>query len=251
MKKLVAKSYNDLDLHKSISNLIKEHSENKEDIREIATRHVDFKAVRDILDLGCGYGWFEETLVNRFRLILGIDYLEENRQAFLATAERISETALFMQAFLPGPIDSEPDSFDLVVCAYSLYFFPGVLSEVKRVLRPGGTFLVITHSVSMLEEGEEFFDFSRLRDIISAFSAENGEELLRRHFDDVGFVDFRNSLVFKRDQKAALGRYIDFKREFISKAADPVAVRDKMLDELGKRGVLRFNKDDRIFVVRK
>lgn len=251
MQDLVIKSYGDLGFHKTIGELIKEHSENKEDIREVAKHLINFDKIHDILDVGCGYGWFEESLTNGFHSILGIDCLEANEQEFLSVAKRVASKTLFKQILLPAPIDVEADSFDLVVSAYSLYFFPGALPEVRRVLRPGGTFLIITHSASMLEEGEEFFNFSNLRQVINNFSAENGAGLLKAQFDDIMALDYFNSLVFTKDEKDDLVKYIDFKREFISKDVSPAVVKAKMIYELETRGSMSFNKNDRIFVAHK
>jgi len=251
MQELVIKSYADLKFHKTIGELIKEHSENKEDIREVAKKLVDLGKVRDILDLGCGYGWFEETLPNGFSSILGIDCLEANEQGFLSVAKRVAAQSAFLQLPLPAPIDAKADAFDLIIAAYSLYFFPDVLSEVHRVLRPDGAFLIITHSASMMEEGEEFFDFSNLRQVINNFSAENGNMLLAKHFEHIKAVDYINSLVFVKEEKDDLAKYIDFKREFISKDVSPVVVKAKMIYELETRGKMRFNKNDRIFVAHK
>jgi SAM-dependent methyltransferase len=247
----VIKSYADLGFHKTIGEVIKQHSENREDIREVAKRFVDFLKIRDILDIGCGYGWFEEALPNSFRFILGVDCLESNEQGFLTVAKKVATRSLFRQILLPAPIDVEPESFDLIVSAYSLYFFPEELPEIRRILRPEGIFLIITHSASMLEEGEEFFDFSNLRQVINNFSAENGEKLLRQHFGQVKAVDYINSLVFTEEEKDDLAKYIDFKREFISKDVSPAVVKAKMIYELETRGVMRFNKNDRIFLARK
>jgi SAM-dependent methyltransferase len=251
MQELVIKSYADLGFHKTIGELIKEHSENKEDIREVAKKLIDLTKVRDILDLGCGYGWFEEALLNGFHSILGIDCLEANEQGFLSVAKRVAAQSRFKRILLPAPIDAEADVFDLIISAYSLYFFPDVLPEVRRVLRPGGAFLIITHSASMLEEGEEFFNFSNLRQVINNFSAENGNMLLGKHFKQITAVDYINSLVFVKEEKEDLAKYIDFKREFISKDVSPVVVKAKMIYELEMRGIMRFNKNDRIFVARK
>jgi SAM-dependent methyltransferase len=251
MQDLVIKSYADLGFHKTIGALIRHHSENKEDVREVAKGLFDFAKVRDMLDLGCGYGWFEESLKNGIHSILGIDCLEANEKGFLSIANRVASEACFKRMLLPAPIDVDPESFDFIISAYSLYFFPGVLPEVRRILRPGGFFLIITHSASMLEEGEEFFDFSNLRQVINNFSAENGEALLRKHFDRVEATDYINSLVFHQEEKDNLAKYIDFKREFISKDVSPIVVKAKMIDELETRGVMRFNKNDRIFLVHK
>jgi SAM-dependent methyltransferase len=163
----------------------------------------------------------------------------------------VATQSRFEQILLPAPIDVEANTFDLIISAYSLYFFPDVLSEVHRVLRPGGIFLIITHSASMLEEGEEFFNFSNLRQVINKFSAENGNMFLEQYFKQITAVDYINSLVFLKEEKDDLAKYIDFKREFISKDISPVVVKAKMIYELETRGTMKFNKNDRIFVARK
>jgi len=247
----IIKSYSDLSFHKKIGELIKKHSENTSDIREAVKGAIDWGNVHSILDLGCGYGWFEETLDGEFDLMIGIDYLDANEAEFLKIAGSIAKKAIFKKMHLPSPIEAQPDSFDLIVSAYSLYFFPETISEVKRVLHAKGTFLIITHSESMLEEGERFFHFKNLRKVIENFSAENGEGILRQYFKNITSIDYLNTLVFTKDDSEDLVKYIDFKREFISKDADPRLVSEKMLLELRTKRALRFNKNDRIFVVRK
>jgi SAM-dependent methyltransferase len=247
----IIKTYSDLPFHKMIGELIKAHSENKRDIRDVAKGLIDMKKVRAMLDLGCGYGWFEEALEGQFDLILGIDCLEVNGAAFLKTAESISKKAVFKRMTLPKPTEIETECFDLVVSTYSLYFFPEAIPEVDRLLCPDGTFLVITHSESMLKEGEPFFEFNNLKKFIGHFSAENGEAILRRYFSDVRFIDYPNTLLFREDESDHLARYIDFKRGFISRQAGTEAVKERMLEELRKKGSMMFNKNDRIFIARK
>lgn len=244
-------SYGDEDLHRRVGWVIKTHSTNREDIRAVVGRSLDWPSVRRILDLGCGYGWLESSLNGEFEEILGVDALEENARPFLAAAHAKARKADFRRIVLPASLPRESDSFDLVAAVYSLYFFPGILPEVGRVLEPGGTFLAVTHSEGMLEEGEEFFHFRNLRGLIECFSAENGEEKLRRYFRAVTYVDYSNSLVFTREDGADLALYIAFKAEFISKDVDPTAVTERLLEELHRRGSLSFNKNDRIFLARK
>jgi SAM-dependent methyltransferase len=247
----IVRSYSNLPLHRKIGDLIRAHSENKVDIRAVAYGAINWGGVRGLLDLGCGYGWFEEELKEGLDAIVGIDCLEENGAEFLRMAERVGKRATFKQVQLPAPIDMPPHSFDLVVAAYSIYFFPEMIPEAKRLLRPGGTLLIITHSESMLEEGERFFDFKNLRQVIKRFSAENGEGILRGFFTDITSVDYVNDLVFTDGDAESLDTYIVFKREFVSRDADPEEVRRKLLHELHERGTLRFNKNDRIFLVSK
>ncbi len=251
----ITKSYSNHPLHAKVGEIIRTHSENKTDIHSIATGMIEWKNTRRAIDLGCGYGWFEEALENTVEesldLIVGIDYLIENGPPFMQHAKKIAKEAVFKMCALPATIDFPTGYFDLVVCAYALYFFPGILPEVKRILRDGGTFIVITHSESMLEEGKRFFDFKNLRTVIEEFSAENGEAILRRYFQRITTFDYRNSLIFKRGDERDLAFYIDFKREFIRKDADPDLVRETMLGELSKNGEFRLNKNDKIFLVKK
>jgi len=249
--KNVIKSYSDCTFHREIGRLIQRYSENRLDIRDIVEHALTWTNIKKILDLGCGYGWFEETLKGTFDLVYGIDYHGENEAAFVKIAGRVAQEVVFKGMYLPHTIPLPPDSFDLIVSAYSLYFFPEVIPEAKRLLHPGGTLVVITHSEKMLEEGEKYFEFKNLKEVIRRFSAENGEGILKRHFKEVTSIDYYNSLVFTRGASDDLARYIDFKREFIAKDIDPELVRRAMLDELRVKGVVRFNKNDRIFIVKK
>lgn len=246
----VIRSYSDHTIHAEVGSIIRKHSENKRDIRHVIRDAIDWPAIRSILDLGCGYGWFEEVIPAGLDMIGGIDCLEENREPFLAAARKKSRETFFNILTLPAPTGLEPGRFDLIVSLYSLYFFPGALPEIKRVLKPGGLFLCLTHSSSMLEEGEHYFNFRNLRKIIEHFSAENGESLLKTYFSRIGYIDYPNSLVFHRGEESSLAMYIDFKKEFIEKDVDPGVVREKMIEVLQKKGELRFNKNDRIFLAR-
>ena len=247
----IAGSYSNYLQHIQIAKIIKRYSENQQDIRSIVNGNIDWQNAKHLLDLGCGYGWFEEVLELRLYSITGIDCLEENRQPFLAVAATRATNTFFRRQVLPSPIPFPDEHFDVIVCAYSLYFFPGMLPEIKRLLAPAGTFVIITHSETMLEEGKAFFNFENLKGMIERFSAENGEELLRRYFEKISVIDYPNSLLFHGPDADELASYIDFKREFISGDCDPDVVKDTMLKELRLNGLIRLNKNDRIFFVRK
>jgi SAM-dependent methyltransferase len=246
-----SKSYSDVALHRKIGALLRNHSSNKQDIREVAKQGVDWHRVRSMLHLGCGYGWFEEALDPPLDLLIGIDLLPDNRNPFLANARRISARCRFEHVHLPSPLALPPDSFDLVASVYSLYFFPEMLPEIRRLLAPGGIFLCITHSEAMLEEAEQFFKFRQLRRLIERFSAENGEHQLKAYFSSITCVDYLNELVFYGEDSDDLAGYIAFKKEFVATDVDPQFLKEKLLRELHSQGVLRFNKNDRIFMAKK
>lgn len=246
----IIKSYSDHEFHKKIGRLIKRYSKNQRDIREEVNRLIDFSNHHRLLDIGCGYGWFIELLPVRLDLIMGIDCNDENEHEFKKISEKKAKEVIFKRLILPTHIDMPSGYFDLITSAYSLYFFPDALSEIKRLLSPEGIFIVITHSRSMLEEGEKFFNFDNLRKVIESFSAENGYDILKAYFSRITYADYPNELVFTEKDKGALAQYIEFKKAFIEKDVDPETVKAKMLEELKLKKILTFNKNDRIFLAR-
>ena len=248
----VIRSYSDLAVHTEVGAIIQHHSENKEDIRLVVRDAVPWNDnTSKVLDLGCGYGWFEEIMPAGLDVVGGIDCLEENEAPFLAAARPKAREVFFFKMMLPARTGLATGRFDLIVSLYSLYFFPDFLPEILRLLKPGGLFLCLTHSARMLEEGQHYFDFKNLRKVIERFSAENGHKILRPFFKEISHIDYPNSLIFHTGDEKALAMYIDFKKEFIEKDVDPRIVREKMIAELRRKGKLRFNKNDRIFLAYK
>jgi SAM-dependent methyltransferase len=93
-----------------------------------------------VLDLGCGRGGVMELLWRDVRLAAGIDpdppSLAEHRAHGMPVVRGVGEGLPFGGA-----------SFDVVVCVWVLEHLKepaAVLSEVRRVLRPGGHFIFLT-----------------------------------------------------------------------------------------------------------
>lgn len=99
------------------------------------------------------------------------------------------------------------EQFDCVVAAWMLYHVTDLdlgLSELARVLRPGGRLIAATNSERHLGElwslvGHERWDLP--------FTAENGEEILARHFAEVHSRPVEAWLTF--DDDAAVRSYIN------------------------------------------
>jgi ubiquinone/menaquinone biosynthesis C-methylase UbiE len=97
----------------------------------------------EVLDVACGRGESDRELVaHRGCRVVGIDYSSAN---VARSRELTKEAGLDDRArFIAGDAERLPfedGSFDVVICECSLCTFPDparALSEIKRVLRPGG-----------------------------------------------------------------------------------------------------------------
>ncbi|MBC8275304.1 MAG: class I SAM-dependent methyltransferase [Chloroflexi bacterium] len=111
--------------------------------------HVSVNKDGAILDVGCGGGKTVNTLANRAAegKVYGIDYSE----ACVAVASKTNKR--FVDAgrveILHASVASLPfpdDFFDLVTVVEAYYFFPDLidnLKEIRRVLKPGGSVMLI------------------------------------------------------------------------------------------------------------
>ncbi len=115
-------------------------------------READIKD-RDILDIGCGYGWCELNFLKRgAKSIVGTEITE----ADFATAKKYIDDQR-VKFVVGGATQLEfPDkSFDSVVCWEVIEHIPKrtepqMFAEVNRVLRPGGAFYLSTPFASVL-----------------------------------------------------------------------------------------------------
>jgi 2-polyprenyl-6-hydroxyphenyl methylase/3-demethylubiquinone-9 3-methyltransferase len=108
-------------------------------------RHIDWRG-KDVLDLGCAGGFMAEALARRGATVTGIDPAAD---AVEAARRHAAETGLRIR-YDTGVGEALPygdGAFDAVVCVDVLEHVADldlVLSEVARVLRPGGLFLYDT-----------------------------------------------------------------------------------------------------------
>lgn len=134
---------------------------------------------RELLDVGCGTGALAERIASELHTsVTGIDQSE--RMAELTRHRGIP--AIVADA---GSLPFDTNSYDAVLAAWMLYHVADLnlaLSEIRRVLRPGGLFVAVTngdgHIADLLAAAGE-------QKVPSQFSRENGEAALRRHFDHV------------------------------------------------------------------
>ncbi len=271
----IEQTYRDLDLHQAANCIVYGHSVNRRDIRDFALKSVDFSRVHNILDLGCGFGF--STLGFRGKLqpnthIVGLDIQDTYQRPFLQACESVGAIGEFHASDAAELSTYPPRAFDLVFSCYSLYFFPEALGDIARVLTEHGTLVAVTHSQETLAElirhlpptlaslGIKVPELLGIQKLLRAFSSENGEDLLRTRFSEVERRVFSNRLRFGPGELRNLQVYLAMKKRLLLKevyetSPDSVGaalnqIMATLAAEAAAKGVLKFRKDDAVFVCR-
>ena len=154
-----------------------------------------------VLEVGCGMGQFAERVARELDAkLVAIDLAP--RMVDLARQRGIDARVGDVQA-LPFA-DGE---FGCVVANWMLYHVPDLdagVRELARVLRPGGRLVAATLGEENLADLWRLVDYPRPT---RPFTAENGAEVLGRHFAWVERRDVEAALVFP--DRAAVQRYVD------------------------------------------
>jgi SAM-dependent methyltransferase len=147
-------------------------------------------APRRVLEVGCGWGELAEWLARETGAEVVATDLSP-RMVELARARGVDAQLADVQE-LPFA-DGE---FDVALAAWMLYHVPDLdraISELARVLRPGGRLIAVTNSR---------FHLMELRDLVGSgastlsFARETGEELLAPHFAHIRREDIDGHLEF-------------------------------------------------------
>lgn len=252
--------YADPVAHARISALIRRHSSNDHEVREELLRGLDLSAARDILDLGCGFGFWAEALAARAApgaVLTGVDACAGDEASYVGCVEAQGRRGRFVAAHLVSGLPFQDGAFDVVVAGYSLYFFPGVIPDVARVLGPQGSFLAVTHSEESFTGILEAVGLARescpiLRSL-RRFSSENGAALLEDTFREVERVHYLNTLTFEEPDLGDLLAYLSFKLPLVRTgvrfgAELPDSFVQAASEALRHRGRIVVDKDDTLFV---
>jgi SAM-dependent methyltransferase len=174
------------------------------DARALAFEAIAEGAPRRVLEVGCGQGWMAE----RVQQELGADVvaLDQSERMVELTRERGVEALVGDVQALPFG-DSE---FDAAVALWMLYHVEDIelgLSEIERVLEPGGRLVAVTNA---LEHLRELYEAIGLERPAVPFHSDEAEVRLRARFarverrDAFGWTDFPD--------RAAAQEYVDASR---------------------------------------
>ncbi len=167
---------------------------------------LDIPAQATILDLGCGPGTF--WVENQGKIPAGWEItLTDFSEGMLEAAQKnLQDTGHTFRFRIVDAQDISFDdaSFDAVIANHMLYHVPDrlqALSEIKRVIRPGGPLYATTvGEQQMVEMWALVHPFApdllwhRPHTIISGFTLENGAGQLTQFFCDVKRIDYDDNL---------------------------------------------------------
>ena len=172
-------------------------------VEDVAIAAVQECYPQRVLDGGCGTGEFTQRLGRE--LGLELTALDLSPRMVGLTRDRGLDTCL-------GDLQALPfadTSFDCVVANRVLYHLPDLdrgLTDIARVLRPGGRLVAITYSREHLQEL-----WTLLREespsASATFTSENGSATLQRHFVSIERRDVSGRAHFP--DRAAIWGYLE------------------------------------------
>ncbi len=118
-------------------------------------------AGKEVLDLGCGYGWHcIYAAEHGARQVTGIDLSDK----MLAVArQKTSAPNVEYRCCAIEDVDFADGSFDIVLSSLALHYvedYVGVVQNVHRMLRPGGVFLFSCEHPVFTAEGSQDWTYN-------------------------------------------------------------------------------------------
>lgn len=109
-------------------------------------KHLNINPDDVILDVGCGGGININRMAKDAKKVYGIDYSIESVKLSREVNEKLIDNGqVEIHEGNVKDLPFEDNTFDIVTAFETVYFWPDIekcFGEVKRVLKPGGTFLI-------------------------------------------------------------------------------------------------------------
>lgn len=164
-------------------------------------KHIDFKGVTRLLEVGCGNGKLWES--NRINLRNREIFLSDISKGMVEDVRKKLGRDFNCICFDCQKIPFKDDYFDALIANHVLFYMNDIskaLSEICRVLKQSGTFYCSTYGKNHMKEINEIvskFDSSiklSQNNLYDSFGLENGEEILNDHFSDVELIMYEDAL---------------------------------------------------------
>lgn len=158
-------------------------------------KHLNISPDDIVLDIGCGGGMNINRMAQTAKKVYGVDYsIESVNLSKEVNEDLIREGRVEVHEGDVMDLPFDDDTFDIVTAFETVYFWPDIIKsfgEVKRVLKPGGMFLIGCESNGTNNLAMKFFD-----KVIDMTFYEDKD---LREF--LGNNDFKDITVYLRDGK--------------------------------------------------
>lgn len=125
-------------------------------------KHLNISPDDIVLDIGCGGGMNINRMAQTAKKVYGVDYsIESVKLSKEVNDDLIKEGRVEVYEGNVMDLPFEEDTFDIVTAFETVYFWPDIeksFGEVKRVLKPGGMFLIGCESNGTNNLAMKFFD---------------------------------------------------------------------------------------------
>ena len=143
-------------------------------------------AGRDVLDIGCGAGPLSEKLVERGARVSGFD---QSAAMVEIARRRLGSTVDLRVADLADPLPYDDDSFDVACASLVLHYlrdWVAPLSEIRRVLRPGGRLVAsVNHPLAYAMTENKYFGIEQYEFTHTFAGREASLFMWHRTLDDI------------------------------------------------------------------
>lgn len=212
-----------------------------------------------ILELGCGTGalW----AANRGRIPRGWTIALADLSAGMLGEARANLAGAgrpfrFIRCAAQS-IPSRDSGFDALVANHMLYHVPDrpvALTEMRRVLRPGGVLYASTISRLHMRELDDlarhFFGVAAMSNAGQRFGLENGRDQLAAFFDEIELRRYEDSLEITESEPIVA--YLRSMSSGQRTTAEQVAaLRNYLESELRTHRAIRVSKDSGLFIARR
>ncbi|MDD3278287.1 MAG: methyltransferase domain-containing protein [Lachnospiraceae bacterium] len=164
-----------------------------------------------ILEIGCGNGSLWAENLDRLPRDIHIT-LSDISEGMLRDARRSiggSDSRFSFAVFDCHRIPYEAEAFDLVIANHVLFYcedIPQVCAQVRRILKPHGTFICSTYSKRHMQEVNQLVSEFDDRIVLSGdrlyehFGLDNGAPILQPFFSDIEKCLYEDSLIVSEEE---------------------------------------------------
>lgn len=195
MEKSIKEQYKN-DKNLNLRTNLHSYNINKVDWDKWCYKQIDFKKNSRVLEIGCGSGKFWEKNKEYIDETLDITISDFSKSMLKIAKSKLKtiHKKFEFEEINAENIPYDDNTFDIVIAQHMIYFVPNIekaLSEIRRVLVPGGVFYVTSNSCESMKELNELVnDFDSSSGLNSngystRFELENGEYILKKYFEKV------------------------------------------------------------------